>query len=276
MHHPPTPLLTLSLTTLLTVASLAQNADGPRHQYTPGFRTPRQLGIEIVKNLTPAQRDALAPDPVLVEYDDKPFIVNRSVIDPSDSKPRGVVSLSMGFIDLVNNLAHARAIDHIQKGYFQTYVLSLAQEDGSHGLKELPGIADDKYWAEDVMNEQQTFFNQIAGTTIAIKLAHHYLGQFQRYVPQMFAGGDQSTPQRVRLNNLLTADEWAAAIKAGTRNALDSIASVEGIQLLLEAIEKMPRRPEWTSCFVPDKDLVKLSKLRKDLKKIEDDFFSGK
>lgn len=45
--------------------------------------------------------------------------------------------------------------------------------------------------------------------------------------------------------------------------------------MLLEAIEKMPSRPEWVSCFAPDKDLVKLAKLRKDLKKIEEAFFAG-
>ena len=260
----------------ITPQAWAAEGAAPDHHYIPGFRTPRQLGIEIVKNLTPAQRDQLAPDPVVVQSENKPFLLNRSAVDPADPKPRGVVWISMGFIDLVNNLAHAKAIEKIEKGFFEKYVLSLAQESGEQGIKELQGITDDKYWTDDVMNDQLGFFNQIAGTTIAVKLAHHYMGHFHKYVPKMFEGGDQTKPQKAPLNSFITADEWTVAMKAGTRNALDSVASVEGIGLLLEALEKMPQRPEWTRCFIPDKDVVKLSKIRKDLKKMEADFYKGK
>lgn len=264
--------LTLALCTVVAVQSA--EAEKPDHHYLTSFRTPKQLGLELQKNLTPAQREQLAPDPIQVHPENKPFVLSR--IEVIEGKPRGTVYISMGFIDLVNNLAHAKAVDKLQKGYFEKYVLSLAQEQTDGGIKDLPDLNDDKFWSDDVMNDQQTFFNQIAGTTIAVKLAHHYLGQFQKYAPKMFPDGDQTKAQTVRINNLLTADEWSNAMKAGTRNALDSVASVDGISMLLEAIEKMPKRPEWTSCFVPDKDLVKLAKLRKELKKVEEDFFAGK
>jgi len=254
----------------------AQSTGKPDHHYIPGFRTPRQLGVALTQKLSAQQREWLAADPVVVQPDDKPYVLARTVADPAEPKPRGVVYISMGFIDLVNNLAHAKAIDKIQKGYFEKYVLSLAQEEGEAGLKELPGITDDKYWNEDIMNEQVTYFSQMAGLCIGVKLAHHYLGQYQKYAPKMFEGGDPASRQTVRISNLLTADEWAAAMKAGARNALDAVAGVDGMQMLLEAMEKMPKRPEWASCFVPDKDLVKLSKLRKDLKKGEEDFFNMK
>lgn len=260
----------------LSWPAFAQSASKPDHHYIPGFRTPRQLGVALTQKLTPQQREWLTADPVVVQPDDKPYVLARTVVDPAEPKPRGVVHISMGFIDLVNNLAHAKAIDRIQKGYFEKYVLSLAQEDGEAGLKELPGINDDKFWNEDIMNEQVTYFSQMAGFCIGVKLAHHYLGQYQKYAPKMFEGGDPTSRQIARISNLLTADEWTAAIKAGARNALDGVAGVDGMQMLLEAMEKMPKRPEWASCLVPDKDLVKLSKLRKDLKKAEEDFFNMK
>src|SRR6185436_19418580 len=91
-----------------------------------------------------------------------------------EDKPMRAVFVSRGFIDLANRVSHAKAIDRLEKGYYLKYVTVLA-ESGDKPLGELPGIRNSRYWTDDIMNAQRSYFNQIVATSIAIKLAHHYL-----------------------------------------------------------------------------------------------------
>lgn len=171
-------------------------------------------------------------------------------------------------MDLVNHVAHARAIDRYERGYFQKYIARLARESGEMSLRDPPGLDNKQYWTERVMNEQLSNFNQIVGVVAGTQLANHYLGHYKKYAGRLTDA--QGRP--VLLNNLLTPFEFETAVKAGVQNALDCGFGVEGIKALFECIEKMPQRPAWTAYFLPEK--MKITRLKKDIEKMEKAFFS--
>jgi hypothetical protein len=148
--------------------------------------------------------------------------------------------------------------------------LSLAQESGDKELRELPNLSNKKYWTLEMINEQLSNFNQIVGEVVGIKLAHYYLGHYKKYKDKLVNSQGKPVP----INTLLTAAEWDQAVKLGVRNALDCGLGIDGVKALYDCIDKMPKRPEWTLYFLPAN--VKVSRLKRDLEKIESDFFAGK
>jgi len=168
---------------------------------------------------------------------------------------------------LVNHIAHAKAIDRIQPGYFKLYILNLSRAADSEAAPEPPNMVDNRYWTDDVMNDQASFFNQIIGLTVALNLSHHYLGHYTKFSSQMLAG------KLVPINDLLAPAEWEASVKAATLNALNCALGTDGPKALFEAIDQMPKRPAWTAFIVPP--TTDLKKLNKQLKKYEDDYFHG-
>ncbi|MBU6402093.1 MAG: hypothetical protein KGS61_17380 [Verrucomicrobia bacterium] len=251
------------------VSASAPSAGADEPTYKTGYKSMRMLGLDLWKALKPKFRKQIHPEPISFETDVTPFV--HVVEFPNDPEPMRMVFISVGFIDLVNNIAHAKAIDRIQKGYFKQYVLSLAQESGEKELKELPGLSDKRFWTEDVLNEQLSNFNQIVGVVVGIKLAHHYLGQYLKYKDEL---KDDAQHHTVSINNLLTPKEWDAALRCGVIDALNCGLSIEGVEALYDAIDEMPKRPPWTVNFLPDQ--VNVKGLKKEMKKMEREFFSGK
>ena len=88
------------------------------------------LGSGLYQSLAPDYRKSLLPEPVQVEPMKAPVIMPAEGGDGGKSARE--VKISVGFIDLMNHIAHAKAIDRIQPGYFQQYVVNLsrAAEDG--------------------------------------------------------------------------------------------------------------------------------------------------
>ncbi|MEW6157031.1 MAG: hypothetical protein AB1813_06335, partial [Verrucomicrobiota bacterium] len=226
--------LTLGLLLFFSGTSQAQPGNPEGMTYKTSFKSVRMLGIDIQKSLRQPYRDKVHVEPVSIETDVTPFV--RLEEYPDEQKPMPMVFISVGFIDLVNNLAHAKAIDLVEKGYFEKYVLALSKETGEKELLELPGLANEKFWTDDVLNEQLSNFNSIVGILIGIKLAHHYTGHFKKYEKQLIP---ENGP-RVPINNVITPKEWEEALKFGVRNALDGGCMVEGVIPFFEAFEKMP------------------------------------
>jgi hypothetical protein len=251
---------------LLNFTGLSQQESSEKPRYKTGYSAIMRLSRDIYNALPQKYKDMINPEPVFLETDVTPFV--RLIEYPDEPKPMRAVFISVGFIDLVNNIAHAKAIDKIKKGYFEKYVLSLSQETGEKELKELPDLNNPKYWSEDILNSQLSYFNQMVGQVIAIKLAHHYLGQYKKYESKLKTPDGKYIP----INNLLTESEWQAAVEHGSKNALDCGLGIDGIKALYDCFDKMPKRPEWAAYFIPD--FVKVKNLKKDLERIEKRFFS--
>jgi hypothetical protein len=235
------------------------------HSYSSGVEVARQIESDLYNSLDAKYRNKLqaaraakaalhAPAKALMEKSDE----NKTLYE---------ASVSVGFVDLVNHIAHAKAIDKIQPGYFDQYMSGLARETANGNPPEAPNIAEDRYWTDPVMNDQASYFNQMMGMTMAINLSHHYLGQFDKYAGVMQSG------KLIPLNNLLTPGEWDKDVRAAAMNSLDCAFGTEGAKALFDGIDKMPRRPAWTACIVPQN--IDIKRLNKQLGKYEVAFFRG-
>jgi hypothetical protein len=177
------------------------------------------------------------------------------------------VLISSGFVDLINHIAHAKAIDQVQPGYFQQYVSMLARQPAGETPPDPPNLSDARYWSDAVMNDQAGLFNQMMGLTLSINLSHLYLGHYHKYAGQML--GAKLLP----INNFVTTAEWSASVKAAALNSLNCALATKGAEALFEAIDQMPQRPAWTSYIVPGN--VNIKKLNAQLALYETEYFQG-
>jgi hypothetical protein len=253
---------------LLAIAFPAMAGVAPSSVYSSGFSMTIRLGRELSEALPTEFRDQLDPQVVTLQLQDLPLVLPLTVTE--ENHVLGQVSLSAGFIDLANRVAHAKAIDHVQPGYFAQYVKNFALLSASDATAPPPNIVDARYWTENVMSDQIGYFNQIISLVMAINLSHHYLGHCAKYSGKLAGINDKPIP----INSFLTPDEWAVSVKAGTVDALNCAVSTAGIRALFEAIDQMPRRPEWTVFIIPQEVDIKL--LNKQLERYEEDFFHGK
>ena len=202
-----------------------------------------KLGNDLYQTLDARCQRNINPAAFFTEQMDAPEITPMENNDESNASCQ--VLISTGFISLMNHVAHAKAIDRIQPGYFQQYAVALALECGGGSPSAAPNMVDARYWSEDVMNDQAGLFNQMVGFTMAINLSHHYLGHYQKYAGQMSAG------KLAPINDFITPSEWDASVKAAAINSLDCALGTEGAIALFEVIDNMPRRPAWTGYIVP-------------------------
>lgn len=251
---------------LATSAELEGSNDKIRPAYKTGYFQMVRLGRDIQRTMEPDYRKMINPEPVFLETDVTPFVRPVRYDDPD--QPIRAVFVSAGFIDLVNNVAHAQAIDRLERGFFKRYIKILSAESGARELRELPGLNNDEFWTDDVLDEQFSLYNQIVSAVIAIKLSHHYLGHYDKYKGQI----DNEFGKLIPINNLLTNTEWEESLKLGIENALNSGLGVDGVKTLFEALDQMPERPDWTSYFLPDN--VKIKKVVKTLDKLERNYFA--
>jgi hypothetical protein len=248
-----------------TLVALAQSPDGLT--YKTGYSSIMKLGKDIYGALKPQDKDVIRQQPISIETDATPFVRLQYFAD--EPKPNRGVWISAGFIDLVNNVAHAKAIDQKEKGYFRRYVELLAQETGGKMLRPLPNDSNPKYWTDEMLNEQQSNFNSIVGIIVGITLAHHYLGQYDKYKDKL----SDAAENPVSINDLLTPVEWEQAFKLGVRNALNSGCMTEGVIPFFEAFDQMKARPRWTVYFLPNN--VKFARIKKEMERIQTRFLQG-
>jgi hypothetical protein len=235
------------------------------HVYPSGVAVAVQIGNDLCDSLDAKYRNKLQTPPVCTVPLNTPAL---ALVEKSDqNKTLGQVAISVGFVDLINHVAHAKAIDRIQPGYFNQYMFDLARQTAAGTAPPAPAIVEDRYWTDAVMNDQASFFNQMMGMTMAINLSHQYLGRCDKYACRMQA--DKLVP----INNFLTSDEWEKGVRAGAVNSLNCAFGTEGAKALFDAIDKMPLRPAWTAYIVPQN--IDIKKLNKQLAKYEVDFFRG-
>ena len=247
-------------------SGLCQGAD---RVYAPGFSMTMKLGGDLHDALPQNYFDQLDHLPIALQPQDLPLICPVAV--SADKRVQRQVELSAGFIDLVNRLCHAKAIEKTQRGYFDQYVSILARAAAADPAAPLPPIVEPRYWTEKILNDQLGTFNQMMGMMMAINMSHHYLGHYARYGAKLIGPGNKLLP----INNFLTAAEWDASVKAGALDALNCALSTEGLRVIFEALDKMPVRPAWADYIAPHY-VTDFKALNRDLAKYEEDFFHGR
>jgi hypothetical protein len=235
------------------------------HVYPSDIRVAVQIGNDLYDSLDAKYRKKLEAQPVCAAPSDAPEVT--LVLTNDENKTLCQVSISVGFVDLINHIAHAKAIDRIQPGYFQQYMTDLARGTAGGNQPKTPNIAEARFWSDAVMNDQASYFNQMMSLTMAINLSHYYLGQFAKYASRIQAA--KMSP----LNNFLTSSEWEKGVRAGAANSLSCAFATEGAKALFDAIDKMPQRPAWTAYIVPQN--IDIKRLNKELARYESAFFHG-
>ena len=230
------------------------------------YSTVKLLAKDLYGALTPSQRNLIDGDIVVLQKEVMPYV--RPGEFSADARPKLVVVVSEGFVDLVNNLSYAAANNLFQKGCLEKYVCTLAQEAGDKKLTGFPALSQRDLWSLRITNEQLTRFNQMAGTLVAIDMAHHYLGHYKKYKSQLIGKNGASVP----INSVISLSEWNDALMAGAKNALECSLGVDGIKSFFECINKMPQRPLWTEYFLLPKANVR--KVNSQLTRLEKSYFA--
>jgi len=261
----------LSLVAIFAPGLVAQGSpDGLT--YKTGYSAMMKLGRALYDQLGDKEKQLISPQPISLDVDSVPFA--RLLYFPAEEpggKPLRGVWISAGFIDLVNHVAHAKAIDKIQKGYFHKYISQLMTETGEKELLPLPEDGNPKFWTDDMLNEQQSNFNSIVGIVVGIKVAHHTLGHFDKYKDKLI---EKDGVKPVPIEELITEKEWEDAYKEGLFISLNAGCFTEGVIPFYEAFDKMPVRPPWSVYFLPPK--AKFAKMKKDFIKFQEDFLAGR
>ena len=265
---PPTRLATkkiLIAATWLTVATpIFADTHQLHHIYPGGSTIIVKLGESLFENLDPKRQQSLSAAPASLEF--REFSITTS-IERNQNKASCQVGVSVALIDLLNHLAHAKAINRVQPGYFEQYAATLARQSSGATIPVAPDITEPRFWTADIMSEQMSYFNEMIGMTMAINLTHQYLGHFIKYASQISAAESQP------INNLVTPAEWEASVRMGARNALDCAIGTEGARVLFAAIDKMPSRSGWTSLIVPQN--ADLKELNRKLSSYENQYYHG-
>lgn len=235
--------------------------------YATGFSIVIKLARDLYLDLPTNWSEHLDAQVVALQPQDFPFVAPVAATDENGALRQ--VCLSAGLIDMVNHICHAKAIDRIRPGYFDRYAKNVARLCAGGVFAQAPDIVVPRYWAVDVMNDQQSYFNQAICFLTAINLSHHYLGHFAKYAGNLAVPGNAVPP----INNFLTATEWEDSVRAGAVDALDCDLATAGPRALFEAIDLMPQRPAWVAYIVPQQ--VNIKKLNTELATYEMDFFHG-
>jgi hypothetical protein len=234
--------------------------------YETGFADVQRISADLHQALDAKLRPQFHPQLVLWEKIATPYAQPGLCSDGTNTWK--TVHVSAGFVDLANHLAHAKALDSVERGFLKKYIVVLAGETGDRPLAPLE-CAHARAWTFDTMNLQASQFNQMVAGLLGIELAHHSLGHYSKYAGRLADSSGHPVP----LASLVTLEEWRDAVLKGARAALDCGFSVDGLKTLFEAFEKMPARPAWAACFLPEK--APLSKLKRDLDHLEKGFFLG-
>lgn len=253
---------------LVLACSAAGESIEADHAYPSGFSLAMRLGGDLHDALPQKFFDQLDAQAIALQPLNVPLIAPVAVT--ADNRVQRQVEMSAGFIDLVNHLCHAKAIDRVRKGFFDQYVSNLSQTCLAHPDSAAPPIDEPAYWTADILNDETSYFNQMIGMMMAINMAHHYLGHYAKYSSKLIGPGAKILP----INDFLTPAEWDTAVKAGALDALNCALSTDGLRVIFEAIDKMPVRPAWAAYIAPAG--IDLKKLNKELARYEEDFFHGR
>jgi hypothetical protein len=251
----------------LTIVGQAESQPASAQGYETGYGQLLKLTRELHNALDAKRRNAVAPEPALLSDVATPYLQARA--GAPETADKGGVCLSPAFVEFMNRYAHARALDEVERGFSKRFLQGLSQDPTGAALNNLNGKARQEAWSFDTMNHQMSSFNQVAGSLIAVQMAHLYLGHYKKYAAQLA----HSPNPTVAINSFVTPSEWRDAVLVGARNALDCGLGVEGLITFYEGFEKLPNRPEWVAPWLPKG--IEVSKLRKDLEKLEKKFFAG-
>jgi hypothetical protein len=253
-----------TIATTVLILAFAGNAAESRGRYDSDYDTLARIAEDLYRALPKDKRAKLLPNVVLLKDIHAPYL--QPAEQTKDSTNAQAICVSPALIDLLNYVSHARAVDNVDSGFFNTAIDSLAADKGSTNFAR---PSHPKSWDFNTMNWQLSYFNQMAAGLVAVEMAHHYLGHYRKYASQ---SGDSKKP--APFYSVLSQKEWREAVLVGSRHALDCGLAPEGLIVLYDAISRMPKRPSWAVQVMPPS--AEVSILRLELKRVEATFFDSR
>ncbi len=235
---------------------------GPDNIYAEATQNAVKIGDALYDALSVKDGDRVNVHPLCLQPSPSPYIALQA---PEGKHVAGEVCISEGMIDFLNHVAHAKAANRVEPGFFDRYMRGLSI--GDQGRIKLPAISDERFWTIDVRNRQMSLFNQMIGILTAINLSHYYLGHYAKYADKLTGDPPRS------INQFLGPAEWEASVKAGAINSMVCALAPQGASTLFEALGKMPQRPAWSVYLVPP--YADLGDLTKELSSYETNFYQG-
>lgn len=261
--RPARPLLFAALLAALLPAGPAVSHSAAQPGYEMGFRNVTNLHADLFLALDKKKRQQVSPQTILLTAVRLPCLASQ----PSGDS-RAPVQVSAGCIDFLNRVAHAKAIDQAESGFFVSYTAQVARQARSAPVPDFDTRAARSAWDLNTMNRQASHFNQMAAALVAIDLAHHYLGHYRKHAPEFASASAFPLP----ISAMLTEAEWRDAVMRGARNALDCGLGVDGLRAVFECFDQMPSRPAWAAYFIHPK--AKAAKINTELNRLEREFFA--
>jgi len=234
--------------------ALETRAATPKGKYEMGFRNVTNINADLVLALEPSKRRQVSSSTLLLGTVRLPCVASSPGANPD--APGQSVRVSRSFIDFINRVAHAKAVDEAERGFFLRYTTRLAEDPRTMLAPDFDTLLPQRAWSFNTMNRQASHFNQMVGGLLGIDHAHHYLGHYRRHAKYF----DQQTALPQPINALITEEEWRQAVLEGARNALACGLGVDGMKAIFECFGQMPTRPAWAAYFIhPQADVRRIN-----------------
>jgi len=256
----------LTVAVVCLVPAMDLRAAARKGAYEMGFRNVTNINADLVLALEPSKRRQVSSSTLLLGTVRLPCVASTPGIIPDElGQP---VRISASFIEFINRVAHAKAVDESERGFFLRYTTRLAEDPRTKLAPDFNVLLPQRAWSFNTMNRQASHFNQMVGGLLGIDHAHHYLGHYRKNA-KLF---DLQTALPLPINAVISESEWRQAVLDGARNALACGLGVDGMKAIFECFEQMPTRPAWAAYFVhPQADLRRISA---ELAQTERDFFA--
>lgn len=247
-------------------SAIRTQAAAPKGAYEMGFRNVTNINADLVLALDSSKRRQVSSATLLLGTVRLPCVA--SLPGASADAPGQPVRISASFIDFINRVAHAKAVDEAERGFFLRYTTRLAEDPRTMLAPDFSILLPQRAWNFNTMNRQASHFNQMVGGLLGIDHAHHYLGHYRRNAQHF----DPKTALPQPINAVITEAEWREAVLDGARNALACGLGVDGMKAIFECFGQMPTRPAWAAYFIhPQADVRRITA---ELVKIEREFFA--
>src|SRR5215204_5580404 len=117
---------------LLGMCGFCLNAAGAERatgKYESDFNTVARLAEDLYRALPKEQRAAMLSRPVLLDKVKTPYLQPGTLT--KDGTNWQAIYVSAPLIDVLNYVAHAKAVDNVDSGFYAKAINSLASENGT-------------------------------------------------------------------------------------------------------------------------------------------------
>jgi hypothetical protein len=256
----------LSVAAVCLASALPSHAAARRGVYETGFRNVTNINADLVLALDPLKRRQVSSNTLFLGTVRLPCVASSPGVNPD--APGQPVRISSSFIDFINHVAHAKAVDEVERGFFLRYTTRLAEDPRTMLAPDFDVLLPQRAWNFNTMNRQASHFNQMVGGLLGIDHAHHYLGHYRKNA-KLF---ELQTALPQPINAVISESEWRKAVLEGARNALACGLGVDGMMAIFECFGQMPTRPAWAAYFIHPQ--ANVQRIILDLVQTERDFFA--